>query len=123
MPPLPPEFDNFDLIYAISVWTHMPEPACAAWIHYLHERLRPGGILFFTLVEPSTDFVRRHGFEPASLAPKVSANGGCLHDSYVDMTYIQVEWIERQIEGKFALRYFGPTDYVQWGAVLERLDS
>lgn len=32
-----------------------------------------------------------------------------------------VRWIERQAEGKFKLRYVGPTEYVQWGALLQRL--
>lgn len=120
LPPLPDDFSNFDLVYAISVWTHMPAVACSAWIAHMHSRLNMGGCLLFTFVEPSTDLVRRHGFDPATLPDRVRANGGCLFDSGTEMTYIQKEWIERQAEGKFKLRYVGPTEYVQWGALLQR---
>lgn len=121
MPPLPEAFAELDLVFAISVWTHMPEAACESWIAHMHDRLKPGGILLFTFAEPSTDLVRRHGFDPATLPAKVTANGGCLHDRGTDMTYIDTQWIERQARGRFEPVHVGPTGYIQWGAVLRRL--
>ena len=120
LPPLPEDFTGFDLVYAISVWTHMPAAACAAWIAHLHDRLKPGGVLLFTFVEPSTDFVRRHGFDPATLPAKVRDSSGCLFDPGTEMTYMQTDWIERQATGKFEVRYAGPSDYLQWAALLQR---
>jgi SAM-dependent methyltransferase len=120
LPPLPDEFSGFDFIYAISVWTHMPEASCSAWIAHMHSRLNPRGGLFFTFVEPSTDLVLRYGFDPNTHPTTVQANSGCLFDPATDMTFIQKEWVERQAEGKFEVRYLGPTDYAQWGALLQR---
>ena len=46
-PPLP--FDaRFDLIYAISVFTHMTEELQRAWIAEFTRALTPGGLLIFT---------------------------------------------------------------------------
>jgi ubiquinone/menaquinone biosynthesis C-methylase UbiE len=48
MPPLPFEDSFFDLVYAISVFTHLSEETCRAWIHELQRVLKPDGIVFFT---------------------------------------------------------------------------
>lgn len=123
-PPLPDDFDSFDLVYGISVWTHMPERACSEWLRHMHRRIRRGGILFFTIAEPSTLLARNHGFDPNHLADKVRESGGCLYDSGTDMTYIQRDWLENEIKRLFRLLYFGPAKgHSQWAAVLERLPT
>jgi SAM-dependent methyltransferase len=40
--------DSFDLIYALSVFTHLTEPLQAFWMAELSRVLRPGGYLFIT---------------------------------------------------------------------------
>lgn len=123
-PPLRADLKDFDLVYALSVWTHMPEAACSAWLSHMHERMKPGGVLFLTIAEPSTAIALDHGFNPDTLAKRVRANGGCLYDPGTDMTYIQKEWVERQAKGKFSLRYFGPGHgHSQYAVVLERLPA
>jgi SAM-dependent methyltransferase len=47
-PPLPFEDDRFGLIYALSVFTHLPESLQTAWMDELRRLLRPGGYLVFT---------------------------------------------------------------------------
>jgi len=50
-PPAPPlHFDagHFDLIFAISVWSHYNAVAALRWIEECHRLLRPGGKLLFT---------------------------------------------------------------------------
>jgi SAM-dependent methyltransferase len=121
MPPLPADFTDFDLIFAISVWTHMPVGACEAWLAHMHERLKSGGVLFFTIVDPHTDLARKHGFEPATLTKKVEDNGGCWYDPGTDHTYIIQSWVESQIAGKYTLRYYGPgKGRAQWSVVLTK---
>lgn len=43
-PPLPLESESFDLIWAISVFTHLTEHS-AGWLLELHRILKPGGLL------------------------------------------------------------------------------
>jgi SAM-dependent methyltransferase len=47
-PPLAYENDQFDLIYALSVFTHLPESLQLAWMTELSRVLRPGGYLLMT---------------------------------------------------------------------------
>lgn len=49
MPPLKYEDDQFDLVYGISIFTHLSENAHQEWLEELFRILRPGGILFLTL--------------------------------------------------------------------------
>jgi SAM-dependent methyltransferase len=44
-PPLPYPNESFDLITALSVFTHLPEPLQLPWISELRRVLRPGGLL------------------------------------------------------------------------------
>lgn len=47
-PPLAYETEQFDLIYALSVFTHLPESLQLAWMSELSRILRPGGYLLMT---------------------------------------------------------------------------
>jgi SAM-dependent methyltransferase len=50
-PPLPLEADSLDLIWAISVFTHIADH-WAAWLLELHRLLRDGGLLIATILGP-----------------------------------------------------------------------
>jgi SAM-dependent methyltransferase len=47
-PPLPYADAQFDLVYALSVFTHTPEPLLLPWMRDLWRVLRPGGFLIVT---------------------------------------------------------------------------
>jgi SAM-dependent methyltransferase len=47
-PPLAYENEQFDLVYALSVFTHFPENLQAAWMSELSRVLKPGGHLLMT---------------------------------------------------------------------------
>jgi SAM-dependent methyltransferase len=47
-PPLAYEAAPFDLVYALSVFSHMPEELCLAWRDELRRVLKPGGYLLIT---------------------------------------------------------------------------
>lgn len=44
-PPLPEDLAELDLIYAFSVFTHLPEAVQTAWLGELSSRLTDGGLL------------------------------------------------------------------------------
>ncbi|MGE0825140.1 MAG: class I SAM-dependent methyltransferase [Candidatus Binatia bacterium] len=48
-PPLAYVNEQFDLIYTISIFTHLEEPLQIAWMQELTRLLRPGGLLFLTV--------------------------------------------------------------------------
>lgn len=48
-PPLPYPAGTFDAIWALSVFTHLPERRALAWMTELRRVLRPGGLLLFTV--------------------------------------------------------------------------
>jgi SAM-dependent methyltransferase len=41
---------SFDMVYALSVFTHLTEPLQDAWVAELRRILRPGGLLMFTVL-------------------------------------------------------------------------
>ena len=47
-PPLPFADDRFGFVYALSVFTHLPEALQSAWMGEMRRVLRPGGHLIFT---------------------------------------------------------------------------
>ena len=47
-PPVPYDDERFDLVYAISVLTHLTEPLARRWVAEWTRILRPGGLLLVT---------------------------------------------------------------------------
>ena len=47
-PPLAYADESFDLVYALSVFTHLPEELQLTWMRELERLLRPGGFLLLT---------------------------------------------------------------------------
>ena len=61
------EDGKFDFIYALSVFTHLPEELARAWLHELYRVMRPGGYLYVT-THGAHYFSTRSPAEQAKLA-------------------------------------------------------
>lgn len=60
-PPLPFGDDEFDLLYAISVFTHLPSEAQHPWLAEVARVLRPGGLALITTQGPYFHWLMRCG--------------------------------------------------------------
>ncbi|HTB71381.1 MAG TPA: class I SAM-dependent methyltransferase [Solirubrobacteraceae bacterium] len=84
-PPLPFPDSHFDLIYAISVYTHLVD-SWSDWMLEMHRLLRPGGFLVFSFLGRgmSMDIARvpwdeeKIGMIPVKIATPWSEGGPCV---------------------------------------------
>jgi SAM-dependent methyltransferase len=111
-PPLAHAAGKFGLAYALSVFTHLPEPLQAAWMGELRRVLRPGGLLFLTthgrhyLSELTAQ--EREGFEAGELVLRHDDRPGSnVCGAYHPELYVR----ERLSEG------FDVLDFVPEGAL------
>ncbi len=63
-PPAPYPDDSFDLVYAVSVLTHLTDAVSRAWIREWQRMIRPGGVLLVTTIGD----VRRDHLNPHQMA-------------------------------------------------------
>jgi SAM-dependent methyltransferase len=84
-PPLEFEDDSFDLVYSLSIFTHLDEPLQVPWMQELMRVLRPGGLMLLTFhgkrqLDALADASVRATFEAGELAvlhPALSGGSGC----------------------------------------------
>jgi SAM-dependent methyltransferase len=50
-PPLPFEAEAFDVVYALSVFTHLPDTAARGWLAELARVTKPGGVALLTILD------------------------------------------------------------------------
>ena len=65
LPPIDYAADSFDLIYVISVFTHLDENYQFRWLEELRRIAKPGGVVLLTLhgLEGDGEFVFKHSYE------------------------------------------------------------
>ena len=106
-PPLPYPDDSFDLIYALSVFTHIPLEWQRVWLDELRRVMRPGGFLLCTVVGDSFFRIQLTAEERAELArtgeltktadsPGVSYSSQVLHSWDVFQTRDRVREVFSQ---------------------------
>ena len=72
-PPAPFEAGSFDLVYSISVFTHLNERSQFAWLHEVARVLKPGGIALLTTHGPELLEAYRSGRRPGMTEAQRSA--------------------------------------------------
>lgn len=79
-PPLPFAEESFDLVYSISVFSHLDEPLQDEWLQEMRRILRPGGVALlsvhggyafeqFRIGRVRTAWCRKSAFDRAPLSP------------------------------------------------------
>jgi len=117
LPPLGFPADHFDVIYGVSVFTHIDEASQRAWLAELHRILKPGGWLLLTFYSEHVWRATEHA-EAVARGEFVFATSaklkGILPDWY--QTALQSEerivtaWSERFANVSYIPRRFGNQD-------------
>ena len=109
-PPLPYPSGYFDVIYCVSVFTHLDEKMQDAWLEELKRVLSPGGILIFTvhgrvaaelLASDEREKLGHEGF----IYHRSNKLRGIVPDSY------HTAWHEERYVVKHALQWFSEVQY------------
>jgi SAM-dependent methyltransferase len=113
-PPLGFDGHAFDLVYAISIWSHFGEDAARRWLDEMHRLLRPGGLLVMTVhgyrsVEHAAEIgsrpprqleqIRRALYRTGFwFAPEFGEDGdhGVKHRDW-GTSFMTAEWLTRQV--------------------------
>jgi SAM-dependent methyltransferase len=105
-PPLQYANSGFDLAYALSVFTHLPEDIQLKWFEELSRVLKPGGYLLLTTLGESyknrLNHHERQEFDGGNLVVKESRLAGRNACS----AYHPLSYIERRLAKSYALVEF-----------------
>lgn len=103
LPPMQYENEFFDLIFSISIFTHLPEDMQFKWLAELKRIIKPGGHLlisfhgeFSTSQGPPElkNLVKKTGFYYVSEAPATSGLPDFYRNTYHTTDYIKERWGE-----------------------------
>lgn len=116
-PPLPADDQSFDVVFAVSIFTHLTREAHRVWPHEIARILRPGGIFVFT-VHGDEQATKLRGLERRSFDDgKLVVRGGVEEGSRTFLAYQPKRFVEEvllepfdKIEGPF--QSLGHTVYV-----------
>ena len=111
-PPLPWDDNSFDIIYAISVLTHMDQEHQDAWLNEWRRVLKPGGLIFATFKDVGIEAPKMSQMDQVKCAKMIEETGG--------MYSTHTRFHEGIFENYYQLALHHP-DYVRshWGAIME----
>jgi SAM-dependent methyltransferase len=128
-PPLPYERERFDLVYSISVFTHLSLELQRDWIGEMKRILKPGGLLLITMHGdqhaakdlPSRELNQYRAGEPVVTFSGHSGENRCS-------SYLPTDYVQRELLAGFEPAGFWPaTETVGVGqdlyAAIRALDS
>jgi SAM-dependent methyltransferase len=118
-PPLGYQAETFDLVYALSVFTHMPEEMQRAWIGELERVLKPGGYLLITTQGSSfrqhLNDSEREKFDAGSLVVRHDAVAG----TNLCAAFHSPRYIEATLLGKFEVLELASVEKGETNGVLQ----
>ena len=109
-PPLPYDDAAFELVYAFSVMTHLPEDLQRAWMAECRRVLKPGGYFLFSTL--GAHFVSRDRLTPAERRSFDDGNLVVLYDgspgTSLCSAYHPPEYVARELAEGFDVVSFRP---------------
>jgi SAM-dependent methyltransferase len=123
-PPLPYEDGRFDLVYAISVFSHLNRGVAAMWLAELRRVLAPDGLALLSVHGPHTFEQFRTGELSSSwCAPTVFRRGPLGAGEFVFAPYRRSFWTDGDLPGvglEYGLAFQGPEHTrASWGRTLQ----
>jgi SAM-dependent methyltransferase len=107
-PPVEYESGSFDAVYAISVFTHLPENLERAWIAELGRILRPGGLLVLTTHGDSYADRLDPGERKRYLAGDVVVRRASVAGTNLCTTFHPEPYVRERLAPELELREFAP---------------
>ncbi len=126
-PPLPFAAESFELVYSVSVLSHLDEPLQNRWLAELRRVLAPGGVALLSIHGAHAfERFRTGAVRTAWCAPSGFARGPLRDDELVFVPYTRSVWNRGELPGVgggYGLAFHG-AGYVRerWGEALEVLD-
>jgi SAM-dependent methyltransferase len=115
-PPLPFDDGSFELLYSISVFSHLDEPLGDAWLNEVTRVLAPGGIALLSIHGAHAFEQFRTGAVATSWCPRSAFERAPLAaDEFLFVPYRRSIWNEGELPGvgdAYGLAFHGP-DYVR----------
>ena len=123
-PPLPYEDGRFDLVYAISVFSHLDRGVAAMWLAELRRVLAPDGLALLSVHGPHAFERFRTGAVTTSwCAPEVFRRGPLGAAEFVFAPYRRSFWTDGDLPGvgrEYGLAFQGPEHTrATWGRTLQ----
>jgi SAM-dependent methyltransferase len=129
MPSLPFGSGEFDLVYSVSVLTHLDEPAQFAWLREIRRVLTADGLALLSVHGPQTYEMFRHGrmvSNSRDCARRMSRHGDLADEGFVFETYDRNPWNDADfggVDGEYGLT-FHSRDYIEraWAPIFQIRD-
>jgi SAM-dependent methyltransferase len=118
-PPLPYEDHSFDFVYALSVFTHLPELLQHRWMDEMRRILKPDGVLLFTVqgeaLVDALEGTDRKGLRAVFESGRLAVVDVEMAGSNRCAAYHPKEWVEKEMLRGFRVMEFVPADPVTVG--------
>lgn len=99
-PPLPFPPDSFDLVYSISVFSHLDAPLAHSWLAELARVLRPGGAALLSVHgEHALEQFRTGRVRTAWCPPDAFVRGPLATDEFAFVPYVRSRFNRRDLPG------------------------
>jgi SAM-dependent methyltransferase len=123
-PPLPYESGRFDLVYAISVFSHLDRGLAGMWLTELRRVLAPGGLALLSVHGPHAFEQFRSGAVTTSwCSPELFRRGPLASGEFVFAPYRRSFWTDGDLPGvgrEYGLAFQGPEHTrASWGRALQ----